>query len=204
MIYNILIFILSVIFIIISIKFNKYNTEEIKNILNKYYEKEKIENSNLHKYVKLFFTIQGALMPIIITVFFNQNILIFFKLFIIVIISTISLLFTIKFETFIINTTTTIYRYKIIIRNLETYLKYNLYTEIKEKISNFIAYLVDGISVLWELIISFSITFLIYKNYGNILSGIYDYLIIVLLLSIFEALRKVYIQLKYIDKKLEL
>ena len=130
------------------------------------------------------------------------NILIFFKLFIIVIISAISLLFTIKFETFIINRT--IYQYKIIIRNLETYLKYNLYTEIKEKRSNFIAYLVDGISVLWELIISFSITFLIYKNYGNILSGIYDYLIIVLLLSIFEALRKVYIQLKYIDKKLEL
>ena len=143
-------------------------------------------------------------MTSISTIFFNQNILIFFKLFIIVIISAISLLFTIKFETFIINTTTTIYQYKIIIRNLETYLKYNLYTEIKEKRSNFIAYLVDGISVLWKLIIYFLITFLIYKNYGNILSGIYDYLIIVLLLSIFEALRKVYIQLKYIDKKLEL
>lgn len=72
-----------------------------------------------------------------------------------------------------------------------------IYSNIKKKKKyTFIIYLVDGISVLFELIISFSITFLIYKNYSNLLLGIHDYLIVILLFSIFNASRKVYIKIK--------
>lgn len=211
MIYNILISILSAIFLVIAIRFNKYNfnlqelnileltelnTEKIKDILNINYQKEKEESSNLHKYLALFFAIFGALATTIITIFFNQNNSIFFKLYIITTISVIFLLCTIQFNIFVINTIIKIYQYKTTIKNLETYLKYDLFQDKKEKKYNFIVYLVDGISVLFELIISFSITFLIYKNYSNVLLGIYDYLIIILLFSIFNALRKIYIKFK--------
>ncbi|SUW04488.1 hypothetical protein [Brachyspira pilosicoli] len=211
MIYNILIFILSAIFLIIATKFNKYkfplpelkileltelSTEKIKDILNINYKKEKEESSNLYKYLGLFFTIFGALATTIITIFLNKNNSMFFNLYIITTISVIFLLYTIQFNLFVINTIIKIYQYKTTIKNLEKYLKYDLFQYKKEKKYTFIIYLVDGISVLFELIISFSITFLIYKNYSNLLLGIHDYLIVILLFSIFNASRKVYIKIK--------
>ena len=133
MIYNILIFILSAIFLIIATKFNKYkfplpelkileltelSTEKIKDILNINYKKEKEESSNLYKYLGLFFTIFGALATTIITIFLNKNNSMFFNLYIITTISVIFLLYTIQFNLFVINTIIKIYQYKTTIKNL--------------------------------------------------------------------------------------